>query len=359
MSSPGRSVFILALLVVCAPLARAWDYEGHRIVNRLALASLPADFPAFVREPAAVERVLHLANVPDRWRNVDPALKQIGGSWTDHFIDIEQITDAGLDPKTVPSYRLDFALMFAAGRIAHAEKFHVVDPAKNSGHTNEWPGFAPWAMTENFHKLRSAFAALKAYNEIGGTPAEIANAQADIIQAMGLLGHNVADCAQPLHTTIHHNGWDGENPNGYTKWGKFHSWIDGGFVAKSGLKVDELLPRVTVAEPFPLPARADGRDPVFVLAMDYVLAQNTKVEPLYQMEKANLLGNRPELPVTPEARQFFSQQFLIGGEMLAKLWVTAWKSAPLDTYLREQLVKRQMAANPGAATTTAPDKEQP
>src|SRR2546430_9784743 len=29
-----------------APAAlRAWDYEGHRIVNQLALASLPKDFP--------------------------------------------------------------------------------------------------------------------------------------------------------------------------------------------------------------------------------------------------------------------------------------------------------------------------
>ena len=27
--------------------AGAWDYEGHYIINQLALASLPANFPAF------------------------------------------------------------------------------------------------------------------------------------------------------------------------------------------------------------------------------------------------------------------------------------------------------------------------
>ena len=27
----------------------AWDYDGHRIVNQLALATLPADFPGFAR----------------------------------------------------------------------------------------------------------------------------------------------------------------------------------------------------------------------------------------------------------------------------------------------------------------------
>lgn len=337
---------LLAGALGAATLAQAWDAEGHRIVNQVALYALPADFPAFARAAAATDRILHMANVPDRWRNVDPALKQVGGSWTDHFLDIEQLPDAGLDPKTVPSLRLDFALMFAAGRIAHAERFAMVDPTKNAGHTSEWPGFAPWAITENFHKLRSAFGYLKAYQEVGGTPSEIANAQADVLYAMGLLGHSVADCAQPLHTTVHHNGWVGPNPNGYTTWPRIHTWCDGGFLAKAGLKATDLQTRVTVAEPMPLPQRADDRDPLFVAVMDYILAQHAKVEPLYQLEKAGLLGNKPELPVTPEARAFFEGQLLAGGQMLARLWVTAWKSAPLDTFLREQLVRRQTKSAP-------------
>jgi hypothetical protein len=344
--------------VIAATVSHAWDAEGHRIVNQVALYSVPADFPAFARDAAATDRILHMANVPDRWRNVDPTLKQTGGSWTDHFLDLEQLPEAGLDPKTVPSYRLDFALMFAAGRIAHAENFPMVDPAKNSGHTNEWPGFAPWAITENFHKLRSAFGYLKAYQDIGGTPSEIANAQADVIAAMGLLGHAVADCAQPLHTTNCHNGWVGPNPNGFTTWPKFHSWCDGGFLAKAGIKAGDLRARVTPAEPMPMPMRADGRDPIFVAMMDYVLATHAQVVPLYQLEKDGLLGNKPELPVTPEGRAFFEGRLLAGGQMLARLWVTAWKSAPLDTYLRDTLVRRQTAAaaaaNPPATEPKTP-----
>lgn len=351
MLSPSRLVLVVGAWCA-ATFAQAWDAEGHRIINQVALYSLPADFPAFARDAAATDRVLHMANVPDRWRNVDPALKQVGGSWTDHFLDIEQLPDAGLDPKTVPSLRIDFALMFAAGRIAHAEKFAMVDPAKNVGHTSEWPGFAPWAITENFHKLRSAFGYLKAYQELGGTPSEIANSQADVLYAMGLLGHYVGDCAQPLHTTVHHNGWTGENPNGYTTSTRIHSWCDGGFIGKARIKAAELQARVTVAEPMPLPMRADGRDPVFVAAMEYIIAQHAKVEPLYQLEKNKLLGNGPELPVTPEARAFFEGQLLTGGQMLARLWVTAWKSAPLDTYLRDTLVRRQAAAT--GATTPPP-----
>lgn len=343
---------LVALLAAAA--AHAWDAEGHRIVNRLALHSLPADFPAFARDAAATERVLHMANVPDRWRNVDPALRQVGGSWTDHFLDLEQLPDAGLDPRTVPSLRLDFALVFAAGRIAHAEKFPAVDPARNSGHASEWPGFAPWAITENFHKLRSAFGYLKAYQDLDGTPSEIANAQADVLYAMGLLGHSVADCAQPLHTTNRHNGWVGPNPNGYTTWSRFHSWVDGGFVAKAGITVADLQSRVTLAEPIPLPPRADGRDPMFVAMMDYVIATHAQVEPLYALEKSGQLGNKPESAVTPEARAFFEQRLLTGGQMLARLWVTAWKSAPLDTYLRESLVRRQTRAAEAAVGANPP-----
>ena len=61
---------VAILFVLAGPPAHAWDYEGHRIINELALASLPADFPAFVREPAAAERIAFLSGEPDRWRNV-------------------------------------------------------------------------------------------------------------------------------------------------------------------------------------------------------------------------------------------------------------------------------------------------
>ena len=55
------------MLLPCALFAvtaSAWDYEGHRTVNQLALAALPADFPAFVREPANTERIAFLAGRP-------------------------------------------------------------------------------------------------------------------------------------------------------------------------------------------------------------------------------------------------------------------------------------------------------
>jgi len=351
-----RHLSLLVLLPLAAP---AWDQEGHRTVNVLALAALPADYPAFVREPANAARIAYLASVPDRWRNVDPWLKQSGSSWTDHFLDIEQLADAGLDAGTVPSLRYDFAVAFAAGRAAHADRFPPIDPAKNIDHTREWPGFAPWAITEWTQKLRSAFGYLKAFQEVGGTPEEIANAQADAVYVMGVLGHYVGDCAQPLHTTVHHNGWEGANPNDYTTWRGFHSWIDSGFITKAGITAADLVPRARPVEPIAFGPRADGRDPIFVAVMDYVIAQHQLVEPLYRLEKEGKLNDELEKtdrtksfpgPVSAEGRAFIEGQLLTGGQMLGRLWLTAWKTAPVDTYLRTQLVKRQGAAAPAKAT---------
>lgn len=332
---------ILGALVSTATL-HAWDYEGHRNVNQIAVAALPADFPAFVREPANTERIAFLGGEPDRWRNApDQPLKQSGGSWGDHFCDIEQIPHAGLDLAKVTSFRYDFILQFAAGRATHPEKFPRSDPANNTGHTDEWPGFAPWAITEYYGRLKSGFSYLKVMEELG-TPVEVANAKANLLYVMGVMGHYVGDCAQPLHTTVHHHGWVGDNPGGYTTWTGIHSWIDGGFAAAAGIRLADLLPRVVPAEPLALAAQPDGRDPFFVAAMNYIIGQNKQVEPLYALEKKGVF--KAEVAGTStEGREFIKNRYLTGGQMLASIWVTAWKNAGDDTYLRAQLIKRQIA----------------
>ena len=336
---------LLALAAALLPtLAHAWDYEGHRIVNQLALASLPKEFPAFVHALANAERVAFLSGEPDRWRNVpDVIMKQSGGSWTDHFCDLEYLPAAGLDMDKIPSFRYDFIVQFAKGRAEHAANFAPIDPARNLDHTAEWPGFAPWAITEYFGRLRSAFSYLKVFEELG-TPDEIMNAQANVLYVMGTMGHYVGDCAQPLHTTKHHNGWVGPNPKGYTTQRGIHSWIDGGITLKAGIKLAPLTPRIKPAEPIALAARPDGRDPMFVAVFDYLRAQNKHVEPLYQLDKAGKLGQGETGVVSDEAKAFVETRLLEGGQMLGAIWVTAWRSAVPDTYLRTALIKRQTGA---------------
>ena len=359
----------LALLLIPAAGLRAWDYEGHRIVNQLALQSLPADFPEFVlKSEAARERIAFLAGEPDRWRNLpDLPLKQYNA--VDHYFDLEQVTEAGLDPAKLPSMRYDFAVQYALGRAAHPENFPAIEPEKNTDHTREWTGFAPWAIAEYYGKLRSEFSYLKVFQDLG-TPEEIANAQANIVYVMGVMGHYVGDCAQPLHATKHHHGWAGDNPQGYTTWSGIHGWIDGGFLAKAHITFSGIAPRVIPATAIALTPPADGRDPLFVATMDYLMGTLKLVEPLYQLEKAGKLsdafekagkeakaGLKPE-PASAEGRAFIEAQLLRGGEMLGAIWLTAWHNSPPDTYLRAQLLKRQSAAHhPAGAQAVAAQPE--
>jgi len=336
-----RSLF--PLLIAALPLseARAWDYPGHRIVNELALASLPADFPAFARAPAAAERIAFLSGEPDRWRS-PPDLPLRHANGPDHYLDLEQLGWAGLDPATVSPLRYVFALQFAAGRAAHPDRFPPIDPAKDAEHTREWPGFLPWTITECFERLQAGFPYLRAYDQAGGTAEEIANARANIVYVMGVMGHYVGDGAQPLHDTVHHNGWVGANPHGYITDPRFHAWIDGGFIAAAGIRFADVAARERPAHLLATGPKPGERDAVFDEMMDYVRAGNRRVEPLYQAEKAGRF-KADGSPGSLDGRAFIEEQLLSGGEMLGSLWLTAWRTAPPDAYLRGVLARRAAA----------------
>jgi hypothetical protein len=311
------------------------------MVNEVALASLPGDFPAFVHEPANAERIAWLCSEPDRWRSA-PDLPARHVNAIDHYLDLEELEEAGLSAGTVSAFRYEFAAQFAAGRAAHAQNFPPIEADKNADHTREWCGFLPWTIEEYFGKLRGEFARLKVLEELG-TPADIALTKTSICELMGVMGHFVGDASQPLHTTIHHNGWVGPNPHGFTTWNRVHAWIDGGFISKAGISFADLRDRVRPVEAFSLPSvpsATAARDPLFGFVMDYLQVQFDQMVPLYELEKAGKL-NHDDQPANPEGRAFIEKQLLVGGEMLGRLWYTAWRTAAPDSYLRAQLLKKK------------------
>ncbi len=333
---------LLTVIGLSQPAARAWDYEGHRLVNQLALASLPANFPAFATTPEARERVAFLAGEPDRWRNTtDQAFNHFNGP--DHYIDLEQLDDYGLEARQLPPFRYDFVAMLALSRAAHPSNFPPIDVTRDRDHTRQLIGFLPWAINENFDKLKSEFSYLKTFEEDGGTPEEIANAQANIIYVMGVMGHYVGDAAQPLHTTKHHHGWVGANPNGYTTEGGIHAWIDGGFMRKiGGVKLTEVQQFVHPAQ---LVSLAYSGTNIFSSVMTYILEQQKLVEPLYQMYKAGKLTGEGEDGM--KGKSFLTGQLVKGGQLLGDLWYTAWQQAPKDTYLSSALARRKLENGDG------------
>ena len=341
-----RAAGCLVLFPFAVQLASAWDYEGHRIVNQLALASLPTNCPAFLRSPADAERVAFLAGEPDRWRNSqDLPLRHCNGP--EHYIDLEELAVYGLQPEMLPVFRYDFVAQLALIRKAHPDKFPEPNAARNEDHTRELVGLLPWAIAENYSKLKSCFSYLKTFQENGGTPEEIANAQANIIYVMGVMGHYVGDAAQPLHTTIHHHGWIGDNPHNYSTSTRIHSWIDGGYFLKvGGANLKELEGKLRPAQIVSLNGHPAKPEEMFQAGVTFLVEQNKLVEPLYQMEKDGRLSGEGEKGL--EGKAFLEGQLLKAGQMLGDIWYSAWQQAPPDTFLAGQLARRKHAATDSA-----------
>lgn len=341
----ARVLFGLLLLGLPFP-GPAYDYEGHRLACQLALDALPEGFPAFVREPAARERAAYLAGEPDRWRNTDElALRH--ASYPDHYFDFEDLEPMGARPGELTPFRYLFAAQVMAAREAHPERFPPIDANRNSDRTREWPGFLPWTITEQYARLESAFATLRAFIDGQGTAGEIAHARASVVENMGLMAHFVADGSQPLHTTRHYNGWTGANPDGFTTNRSFHAWIDGGFFEKVGLPSREALqPRMRPARALWNRSSGSG-SPVFARVVAYLEEQHREVRPLYQLEKDRKLTADPAQAA--EGREYLGARLVAGAQFLADLWLTAHEQAPQDVFLRSVLARRQLSTHSPAA----------
>jgi hypothetical protein len=328
-----------AAALAAAPLlqapALAWDYEVHRLINQMALASLPTNSPAFLLAPAARERIAFLGGEPDRWRNTpDQALRHANGP--DHFLDVEDLAKHGLAAATLNQFRYDFVAQLTLGRALHATNFPALDPARDIDHTRVLTGFLPWTITEYYGKLKSAFSYVKEF-EAGGTAQEIDNARQNIVYVMGVMGHFVGDVAQPLHTTRHYNGWVGPNPRGYTTSRSFHAWIDSGFLRAVGVRTNDLLAALRPARR-PWPESSSPNTNIFPQMLTFLLDQARLVEPLYQLEKDRKLA--PGEPGAEAGRNFLAGQLVKAAQMLGDLWYSAWLEAPPDVFLRKELNQR-------------------
>lgn len=277
--------FFLALAVQ-PPAAHAWGNEGHRMINRLAAASLPADVPPFLHTPEALNEIEYLAPEPDRWRS--PAEPELAAAQApEHFIDLEPADALG----PLPHRRLDFeAKIFAAGQ--RPEKI----------------GLQPWQTTEVWERLK---AAMREYRTLSAAKQDTKPVEQAILFYAGWLGHYVGDGSQPLHTTIQYNGWVGPNPNGYTTEHRIHWQFEGPFVG-ANLHVPEVQAKMTSAKAL------DGD--IFDSYVAYLRHTQTYVEKVYQLEKAGgFLGTG-----TPESREFTAERLAAGASMLRDMIYTAW-----------------------------------
>lgn len=290
-------ILAVAASLACASPAFAWENKGHEMVNNLGAKTLPASLPSFVRTPQAVAEITYLGPEPDR-------LKGSGRSWDSdydpgHYIDLnDDDTVAGV----IPFNQLP-------------DSAAAYDKALHAANTDQYVmGYLPYSILDGWEQLREDFAYWRVdKGSVRGIDEQL------ILRDIGMWGHYVGDACQPLHVTVHFNGWGKyPNPNGYTESPKTHAFFEGEFVNRfvNESQVEALIPRTSALS---APNELLSQATVLHEIERYLLASGHTVPQLYQIEKAGGFANG-----SPQAVQFVASRLAGGAAELRDLTTWAW-----------------------------------
>ena len=294
-----------AALSAPAGAAYAWGATGHRIIGRLGVETLPDSVPAFVRSAAAAEAVGELAREPDRWRSAGKTHDNFrdGG----HFVDVDDAGKVLGGPAlaALPVTRTDYE---TALRLAGAESAHA--------------GWLPYSIIDGWQQLAKDFAywrVLTAAIPREADPKRRAWLEADLqrretltIHDLGVWAHYVGDASQPMHVSVHYNGWGGfPNPNGYTQE-RVHVPFEGAFV-RQWVSEDAVRAALPAARPCA---------PIEACTAQYLAETAGTVIPFFEMQKAGGLAG-----LNPAGKAFATQRIAAGAGALRDMVVSAWDAS--------------------------------
>ena len=291
---------LIGLLLLAATSLAGWGIRGHQAINRAAVAGLPDDGPVFLK--AHEEWIAYLSIIPDSWRSPSElALKILEDP--NHGWFKEQFAMLPVIPRS----RYEFVLALEAE--------YRKNPSSKLTNVR-WTGTLPYAAQENFERLR---AAMRRYRSTRAAGQDTKFVELEIAQYMGRLGHYTGDGAQPLHDTIHHDGWVGDNPAGYTRDPRIHGRMESQFVDLIAIEAKDLAPGLT-------PARRLA-DP-FLAILAHLDQAASYVEEVYQLDLAGAWTRKDH----PRARALVRERLAAGAVLLRDLTYTAWleSAAPVS-----------------------------
>ncbi len=272
----------------------------------MGAAALPDEIPAFLRDPAVVAQIGELAREPDRSKGTgDPHDADLNPG---HFIDLDDQgrIRAGAAVTNLPPTRAAYdAAQRAAGSDGYLE------------------GFLPYSIQEGWQQLVKDFAywRVDGWGETHGkTAAERDWFARDrrlheqlAVRDLGYWSHFVGDASQPMHVSIHFNGWgDFPNPRGYTTE-RVHAPFEGAFI-HSYLDAEQVRTHLT---PY--------RDCACAIAQHtgrYLADTVATVEPFYALEKAGGFRHGDA-----RGREFAAARLAAGASMLRDMVVDAWRAS--------------------------------
>ncbi len=306
MSPLTRTAAALACLVaasVGAPQALAWGSTGHRIIGELGAATLPADLPAFLKTPEAIAAIGETAREPDRWR--------AAGKVHDSDRDAAHFVDAGDDGKVLGGPLLS---ALPPTRTDYDTALRAV------GATAQKAGYLPYAIIDGWQQLAKDFAYWRM--ETAAIPretnsqhkawmvADLRRREALIIRDLGVWAHYVGDASQPMHVSVHYNGWGQfPNPSGYTQ-----DRVHGPF---EGIYVRQNLTEAAVRAAMPAPQACP--DAIEVCTARYLATTQATVEPYFILQKAGGFA-----PGDARGVAYARQRVAAGAAQLRDMVVAAW-----------------------------------
>jgi hypothetical protein len=300
-----RRIIIAAVLIVAmSQSASAWGLNGHLLISQAAAEQLPDTLPAFVRSPDAVREIAALGPELDVSKNsgathdqdLDPG----------HYVDLtdDELVEGAVDLSALPVSR------------------QLYDTALREKGSNEYKaGYLPYALIDGWQQIVKDFAIWR-IDRVGETKAATqaertwfagnrALREILTLRDIGVWSHYVGDGSQPLHTTVHFNGWGKyPNPKGYSTKTDVHAKFESDFVNAHATIAD--------VRAHMRPYKACGCT-IQQEVVTYLKASRSQVVPLYEIDLRGGFAN-----ASPEAVEFMRARLGDGATMLRDMIVDAY-----------------------------------
>jgi hypothetical protein len=338
----NKTIAILCVALATLPQhLEAWGFRGHTIANLAAVESLSSG-PAFLKDYKAY--IGHLGPIPDTWRSPSDPFLRISedpnhGWYTESFDFVKEI----------PRSRTEFTLRVYDEYLRVSKS----DPERAKLLNIRYTGLQAYSMMEGYERMKAGMRIYRrstmptlyaAISPLYRDPAQVKQYFAnDIAFYMGWLGHYIADAAMPLHNSKHHDGWEGENPKGYTRDPEIHGRFESTYVDLIGAGESDLLPYVT--------KEARHLDDPWTAILEHMIEARGYVEDVYRLDQRGAFAKKDDA----EARKLVYTRLASGASFLRDLAYTAWiESEKVDPRVDSPSDPKNPLYNPATGSAPAP-----